>query len=107
MLTIKDIIEFTNWLKNKKRLELIETAKSIYGNDFPISVYQFISDKIQSISADELSGNDIESFQYLMWLERRKTNPAVKLEDCDVRLDEIEMLKTQLFPKEFYEEKKT
>ncbi|HOK67684.1 MAG TPA: hypothetical protein PLX18_11515 [Anaerohalosphaeraceae bacterium] len=80
-LTVADLIAWEQWMRNKKRDELVAELKAIYGDKLPPDAWQKVRDEVSRIRLANLNHADSIDFsavEYLLYLSLKKKNPSLQ-----------------------------
>jgi hypothetical protein len=84
-LDVGDITALDRRLRDRKRRELIDLYKGLYGDNMPDKVIKDINNELNQISLNIQKGKfeiDLDTVQFLVWRSLLKTNPSATFEEA-------------------------
>lgn len=84
-LDVGDITALDRRLRDRKRRELVELYRGLYGDNMPDKVIESINGELSQISINIQRGKfeiDLDTVQFLVWRSLLKTNPSATFEEA-------------------------
>jgi hypothetical protein len=84
-LDVGDIVVLDRRLRDRKRKELIELYRGLYGDDMPDDAIDKINYELTQISIGIQKGKfeiDLDTVQFLVWRSLLKSDPDVTIEEA-------------------------
>jgi len=100
-LKMGDWSDFEEWVKQQRKNEILEVAKTLYGDNIPVEVF---TKMVEPPSDDELEQwkASLAGIRYLLWRALLKYNPNITSDEAGqlARLDDIPKISEAIMPEE-------
>ena len=106
-ITVGDWADFEQYIQQKRKKKILETAKELYGDNVPPSV---LDKALAPLNKEELDDqqNNMTGVGFLLWRALKKYNPDMTLEEASamIPLDRVGDILSAIMP-DMVQEKKT
>ena len=100
-LTLGDFADFEEWVRQQREDKILSTARKVYGDDMPASVFEKVVAPATDEEIEQQQGS-VSGVRFLLWRALSKYSPNITLDEVSamVTLDDLSKISKVIMPNE-------